>query len=100
MNVTLIILLFPLTSLLPPMTKLRVASLNTNKGRHQYKMALVSDMISQEKIDIIRHSDEYKIPSVPQSKARLDSVDLFQRVSLFLKCSQVLSVPHSCSVDY
>lgn len=71
MNVSLIILLFPLTSLLPPMNKLRVASLNTNKGRDQHKMALVSDMIPQEKIDIIGHRDGCKIPSVLQSKARL-----------------------------
>lgn len=71
MKVSLIILLFPLTSLLPPMKKLRVASLNTNKGRDQHQMALVSDIIPQEKIDIIRHSDGYKIPSIPQSKARL-----------------------------
>lgn len=48
MNVSLIILLFPLTSLLPPMNKLKVASLNTNKVRDQHKMVLVSDMIPQE----------------------------------------------------
>lgn len=71
MNVSLIILLFPLTCLLPLMNKLRVASLNTNKGRDQHMMGLVSDMIPQEKIDIIRHSDGYKIPSAPQSKASL-----------------------------
>lgn len=67
LNVSLIILTF----LLPPMNKLRVESLNNNKGRDQHKMALDSDMIPQEKIDIIRHSDGYKIPSVLQSKARL-----------------------------
>lgn len=70
LNVSLIILLLPLTFLLPPMNKLRVESLNNNKGRDQHKMALVSDMIPQEKTDIIRHSVGYKIPSVLQSKAR------------------------------
>lgn len=100
MNVSLIILLFPLTSLLSPMNKLRVAPLTTNKGRDEHKMALVSDMIPQKKIDIIRHCDGYKIPSVPPSKARLRQGGPVSE-GLFISEVQPGSIcPTYCSVDY
>lgn len=49
----LLSLLFLFTSLMYPMKRLRVASLNINSGRDQHKRALVSNMVSKKKLDIV-----------------------------------------------